>query len=87
VSAVDQFNTDDLLAPARNAAAVTPSDSAPLAYVTKKLWVGGAGNLAVIMANGETVTYTSVPAGTYLPIRVSQVKATGTSASNIVAEW
>ena len=36
---------------------------------------------------GDTVTYTAVPSGTYLNVRAARVKATGTSASNIVAEY
>jgi hypothetical protein len=86
-AAVDAFNCDDLLAPPRSAVTVAPSDSSPLAYVTKGLWVGGAGNVAVITASGTEVTYVNVPAGTHLRIRVSQVMATGTTATNIVAEY
>ena len=78
---------DDLLSPSKHATAVTPSDSAPLTYASKRLWVGGAGNVTVIMVDGKTVTYSSVPAGTYLQIRVNQVNQTGTTATNIVAEY
>ena len=87
MAAIDQFNTEDLLAPARHAAAVTPSDSTTLGFVTKRLFIGATGNVTVVMADGSSVTYTAVPAGSYLRIRVSQVKATGTTATNIVAEW
>lgn len=78
---------NDLLAPASNAAAVTPSDTAALATASKRLWVGGAGNVKVLTVGGATVTYTSVPAGTYLNVRAAQVFNTGTSATNIVAEY
>lgn len=68
------------------AAAVTPSDSGNLpASPASAIWVGGAGNLTVIMYNGATVTFTAVPAGTLLLIRVKQVKATLTTATLIVA--
>jgi hypothetical protein len=87
MAAVNIFNTEDLLAPAQHAAAVVPSDSSTLAFVTKQLYVGAAGNVTVIMADGTSVTYTAVPAGSYLRIRVAQVKATGTTATNLVAEW
>src|SRR5579884_2034175 len=76
----------DLLAPANDGAAVTPSDSANLPISSKRLWVGGAGNVSLVTVNGTPLTYTSVPAGTYLQVRAQQVKATGTTASNIVAE-
>lgn len=78
---------DDLLSPARHAAAVTPSDSANLPTSSKRLWVGGAGNVKVTTVGGDVVTYTAVPAGTYLKVRAQQVFATGTTATNIVAEY
>jgi len=69
------------------AAAVTPSDSADLAYTTKGLWVGGVGNVKVTMAGGDAVTFTAVPAGTFLPISVSRVWSTGTTATLMLALW
>lgn len=67
------------------AVAVTPHNATMLDRCSKELWVGGAGNVTVLMVSGETVTFTSVPAGTRLPIRVQRVNATGTTATNIVA--
>lgn len=72
-------------APAEGGVAVTPSDSAGLSGVTRYVYVGGAGNLAVTMSDGSDVVFAAVPVGTMLNIRVSKVKATGTTASNIVA--
>ncbi len=77
----------DLLGPAQFAAAVTPSDTANLPTDCKRLWVGGAGNVKLTTVGGSTVTYTAVPAGTYLQVRAQQVFATGTTATNIVAEY
>lgn len=82
-------------APATHASAVTPSDTADLAYVTTSLWLGGiaaSATLAVIMAGGERVTYTfgnaAALAPLTFPIRVSRVLATGTAnIANIVAQW
>jgi len=79
---------DDLLSSASYAAAVTPSDIEQLPYASKRLWIGGAGNVTVITVGGQTVEYAGVPAGTYLPVRVVQVMATGTTADiPIVAEY
>lgn len=78
---------DDLLSPASMAAAVTPDNSNDLPTAAKRLWVGGTGNVALITTGGSTVTYTSVPAGTYLQVRAARVKATGTTATNIIAEF
>jgi hypothetical protein len=88
-SAVDLFDRPgDLNSPAYHAAAVTPSDANDLGYVTRGLYVGGAGNVVVIMGDfSSTVTFSGVPAGTMLPIAVSRVKATNTTATNIVAVW
>lgn len=53
------------------------------------VWVGGAGALSVIMADGnagtpETVLFSGIPAGTLLPISVRRIRATGTTATLIV---
>lgn len=79
--------SDDLLSPASHGAAVVPSDAADLATLSKRLWVGGAGNVTVVTVGGDTLTYNSVPAGTYLQVRAARVKVTGTTATNIVAEY
>lgn len=78
---------DDLLSPASDGAAVVPDDNTDLATASKRLWVGAAGNVTLITVRGTTLTYTAVPAGTYLMVRATRVKATGTSANNIVAEF
>ena len=39
---------EGLTSPADNAAAVTPSDSTDLAFTSRALYVGGAGNIVVI---------------------------------------
>lgn len=75
-----------LNSPATDGVAVTTSDSTVLT-TTRYLFVGGAGNLSVVMASGNTVTLTGVTAGSWLPLRVTKVKATGTTATNIAAFW
>ena len=89
MAAADAFATfqSGLAAPYVDAAAVTPSDGTDLTNTTRGLFIGGAGNVTVIMANGETVTFTAPVVGTILPIRVTRVKATGTTATAIVALW
>ena len=86
MSAANNFSypSNPIEAPATHAEAVTPSDSAELTNVTRALYVGGAGNVVVVMHGGETVTFTGVPAGAILPIRVKQVKSTSTTATSIV---
>lgn len=67
--------------------AVTKSDSTVFATATRYLYVGGAGNIAVLMAGDvspNSVIFTAVPVGTMLPISVTQVLSTGTTATNIL---
>ena len=71
--------------PADNAAAVTPNDSADLTNTARALYVGGTGNVKVDTAAGDTVTFSSVPAGAILPVRVKRVYSTGTTATTIVS--
>jgi hypothetical protein len=65
--------------------AVTKSDDTVFSPPTRALYIGGAGNVAVIM-NGDTaaVTFTAPVAGTILPLSVTKVMSTNTSASAIV---
>lgn len=75
-----------LTSPAVNAVAVTPNDSTDLAQVSRALWVGTAGDLRVIMAGGQTVTFPDMAVGWH-PLRVSRVLSTSTTASGIVSVW
>jgi hypothetical protein len=88
MAAADLANkSNNVVDPASNAAAVTPNDSTDLAAVSRALFVGGAGNIAVTMAGGQSITFTGVTAGAVLPIRVSRILSTGTTATSIVAVW
>jgi len=68
---------------AENAFTITPHDTNDLQEVTKAVLVGVAGNLAVIMKQGDTAITLPVPAG-YNPLRVSRVLAANTTATGIV---
>ena len=78
---------DDLLSPSADGIAVTPSDTVDLPTPCRRLWIGGAGAVTINTLAGHSLTYTGVPAGTYLQMRASRVFATGTTATNIVAEY
>lgn len=66
--------------------AVTPNDTTPLATVARQLYVGTGGDVTVTTDQGSTVTFKAVYSGTILgPFYVKYVKATNTTASNIVA--
>ena len=65
--------------------AVTPNDGADLAFVSRALYVGGDGNVAVVMHDGSALTFVGLKAGTLMPLRVSRVKSTGTTATSLVS--
>jgi hypothetical protein len=73
--------------PASHAETITPSDTTAIPSATRGLYVGSSGDVAVVMASGESVTFVSVPAGIVLPVRLLKVKATGTTASALVGLW
>jgi hypothetical protein len=70
--------------PARHGFAVTASDSVDLPSETRAIYVGGAGDLSVVLAGGDEVVLAGAPAGSLLPVRVARVKATGTTATLMV---
>ena len=51
------------------------------------LYVGVAGDVKVKMSSGKDIIFTAVPAGSFMPVNVIKVYATGTDATNIVALW
>jgi hypothetical protein len=51
------------------------------------LYIGSGGNLTVLTAGGQTVLFSNVLGGTFLPVQVIKVFSTGTTASNFVALW
>ena len=74
-----------------NAKAVTPSDTVAVVVAggidqpISGVYVGGAGNVTVITVGGQTVTFTAPPVGTTIWVKATHVKATGTTATNLVA--
>ncbi len=72
---------------ATNAISVTPSDTVvigtnPEGYA---LYIGTGGNVAVTTITGQTITFSNFPSGSLFPVLCSYVKATNTTASNIIA--
>ena len=88
---VDQshFSESAQQSPAANAIAVTPDNTDfTQDQFTRGVYVGTTGDLGVRMAGnlGDVdVVFIAVPAGMLLPIRVKQIRTTGTTASNIIA--
>jgi hypothetical protein len=73
-----------LAGPAQHGFAVTPHNTNLISETTRGLYVGGAGDLVLVFASGAQITVSSVPGGTVLPVRVTKVLATGTTATALV---
>ena len=78
-----------------HAKAITPADNAPFPAPFRAIYVGGAGDIALIARNdwtaegssdsaSEVVTFKAVPVGTVLPVWTKCVMSTGTTATNLV---
>jgi hypothetical protein len=76
-----------LTSPPEFGLAVLPSDTADLPYLSRALYVGAGGDLAIRLQDGTELVMAGVPAGTLLPIRVARVRATQTTAARILAFW
>lgn len=88
MTATDLFlsHQASLDSPYTKAAAITKSDADELSFVTRAIYVGGAGDISVILADDTAaVLLKAVPVGTLLRIRAKQVKATDTTASLLIA--
>lgn len=70
-----------------HAFAITPSDTVPIGSPCEAIYVGGTGDVEVLMASGSTVLFEAVPAGTTLPVKPKRVNATATDATNLVGLW
>jgi len=77
----------DSTSPASGYAAITPSDGTELTYVTRAIYVGGAGNIVAVDEAGNAVTFTGATAGSIIPIRCKRVNSTNTTATGLVALW
>lgn len=82
----DNSRDDDLDNPASTAAAITPHDTNALVNVSRGIYVGGAGDITCRLLNDAAdVTFSAVPVGSILPIRASHIRATGTTATLLIA--
>lgn len=83
-----QSFSNNLSSPATNAIEITPDDSNDLAQVTRAIYIGGSGNMVATLAeDSAAVTFVGLVAGSLLPLRVKRVKATDTTATNIVGVY
>lgn len=79
-----QGMSSSLSSPYVGGAAITKSDTVAI-EVTRAIYVGGTGDLKVTYQDGSVDVLQSIPAGAILPIRVSLVWSTGTTATKLSA--
>lgn len=74
---------------ARDAVAVTPSDTVDFTTYARALFIGVTGNVSVIplaqAGTGTAVVFKGVAAGTVLNLACRRVNSTATTATDIVA--
>lgn len=82
-----QHYADSAIAPSRAPFAIIPSDTERLPAATKAIYVGtgGAVTLRGVDASAD-VTYRNVPSGGYLVVCAAHVRATGTTAADLIGE-
>lgn len=72
------------LAVARDAFAITPSDTVGFTASARGVYVGVGGTVIVRTPRNTVITFLNVPQGAVLPVECTRVNATGTTATNLV---
>ncbi len=83
----DPFKSHEtaLTSPARNGFSVTPDDGTDLSGICRSVFIGGAGDVSVILVgDSSSIMFKNIPAGAVLPVSVKRVEATLTTATDIV---
>ena len=65
--------------------AITTSDTVDLPKLTRGLYVGGAGNVAVVGTDDVVTIFTGALVGSILPVVAKRVNATSTTATSLIA--
>lgn len=86
---MDDFSTysDTVTAPSRQPFVITPHNVSALAEIPKRLFIGTGGDVTLRGVDATVdVVYKNVGDGAYLNVRPQFVRATGTTASDILGE-
>jgi|TARA_B110000908_G_scaffold163200_1_gene209524 hypothetical protein len=81
----DKFSeyTSGLSSPIFGGFDITPDDATDLVSLTRAIILEGAGDVAVILKNGDAITLPVLAVGVIYPVRVARVLATGTTATGL----
>jgi hypothetical protein len=85
MSISDKFSeyTSGLSSPICGGFDITPNDASDLSSVTRAIIISTAGDVAVVLKNGDTLTLPALAAGVIYPVRVSRILSTGTTATGL----
>ena len=72
------------LAVGQTAFAITPNNSTKFARRARAFYVGVGGDITVLTGAGDVVQLKDVPQGAVIPLEITRVNATGTTASSLV---
>lgn len=73
--------------PSRVPFALVPSDSVALPQVVKGIYIGTGGDVTLRgVGSTSDVTYKNLPNASYIGVRASYVRATGTTAADLIGE-
>lgn len=82
-----QNTSDTPDGPSRSPYAIVPHDDNPLPVVPKGIYVGTGGDVTLRgVEASQDVVYRNLPTASYIAVSASHVRATGTTASNLIAE-
>lgn len=76
-----KYNAQYSMCGAPDAAAIVPSNTTNNNVIFSSVWCGGAGDVSLVTAMGNTVVFSAVPAGTRLPVQCARINVTGTTGS------
>jgi hypothetical protein len=81
------LNADIFTATAKNYVVYQASAQTTIGNQGCVLYIGGPGNITVTTNGTDIVTFVGLNAGQFVPVQVSKIFATGTTATEIIALW
>ena len=70
--------------PAGDAFGIAPNDSSDLPQRVRAIYCGSDGDISLVTPLGNEVVFVGVKVGTILPVSADRIKATGTTAMDLV---
>lgn len=87
ISATENFGEfpQSMVSPLTNYVSVSPSDTDQLPFVARSILIGTDGTIAIVQPDGTEQDFpaTVLAVGIWHPMRVLQIMATNTTATNI----